>query len=300
MGNRCGAWSDVVDLDYSNRDLWEYQIQTLEYWAALADGFRCDVAPAVPVAFWAAARERVEKIRPGCLWLAETSHPGFIRLNREHGFTVHNDEEMYPTFDITYDYDIHDAFTSFFAGSLSWAEYVDAIREQERRYPPEYLKLRFLENHDQPRARSFIRTDAGMRNYLTFIFFVKGVTLLYAGEEACDAHTPSLFDRDPVDWQNGPDLSGWIRKLSALRHSPIITDGEFHITAYGPAAVLQYRRRGELLLAAVNTGPVPQEVPVPLPDGQYSDRLGGGKATVADGCLVLSEEPAVLWEQTKR
>ena len=27
-------WSDVVDLDYSNRELWKYQIETLKIWAA--------------------------------------------------------------------------------------------------------------------------------------------------------------------------------------------------------------------------------------------------------------------------
>ena len=37
-------WWDVVDLDYSNRDLWNYQIDTLKQWAAIVDGFRCDVA----------------------------------------------------------------------------------------------------------------------------------------------------------------------------------------------------------------------------------------------------------------
>ena len=40
-------WSDVVDLDYSNRELWKYQIETLKIWAEIVDGFRCDVASAV-------------------------------------------------------------------------------------------------------------------------------------------------------------------------------------------------------------------------------------------------------------
>ena len=33
MGNRVGDWTDVVDLDYGNRELWDYQIETLKYWA---------------------------------------------------------------------------------------------------------------------------------------------------------------------------------------------------------------------------------------------------------------------------
>ena len=50
-GNKVGDWTDVVDLNYENRALWQYQIDSLCYWAQYVDGFRCDVASTVPVAF---------------------------------------------------------------------------------------------------------------------------------------------------------------------------------------------------------------------------------------------------------
>lgn len=83
MGNRVGDWTDVVDLDYGNRELWDYQIETLKYWAEMVDGFRCDVAPLVPLEFWKKAREEVEKVRPDCVWLAESSEPDFVRWLRK-------------------------------------------------------------------------------------------------------------------------------------------------------------------------------------------------------------------------
>ena len=49
FGNRIGDWSDIIDLDYGNRALWAYQIETLKFWAGIVDGFRCDVAPLVPL-----------------------------------------------------------------------------------------------------------------------------------------------------------------------------------------------------------------------------------------------------------
>ena len=60
MGNHVGDWTDIVDLDYRNQDLWDYQIETLKQWARIVDGFRCDVAPLIPIEFWKAAREAVE------------------------------------------------------------------------------------------------------------------------------------------------------------------------------------------------------------------------------------------------
>ena len=39
-GNKMGDWSDVIDLDYHNPDLWAYQIESLKFWAGIVDGFR--------------------------------------------------------------------------------------------------------------------------------------------------------------------------------------------------------------------------------------------------------------------
>lgn len=47
FGNKVGDWSDVIDLDYSHKNLWKYQAETLVMWAKYVDGFRCDVAPMV-------------------------------------------------------------------------------------------------------------------------------------------------------------------------------------------------------------------------------------------------------------
>jgi glycosidase len=40
MGNRVGDWTDVVDLDYNCKELWDYQIDSLKMWADIVDGFR--------------------------------------------------------------------------------------------------------------------------------------------------------------------------------------------------------------------------------------------------------------------
>ena len=60
-GNKMGDWSDVIDLDYRNKALWDYQIESLKFWAGIVDGFRCDVASFVPLEFWRAAREAVRQ-----------------------------------------------------------------------------------------------------------------------------------------------------------------------------------------------------------------------------------------------
>jgi glycosidase len=35
FGNRIGEWSDIIDLDYNQPGLWDYQIETLVQWARI-------------------------------------------------------------------------------------------------------------------------------------------------------------------------------------------------------------------------------------------------------------------------
>ncbi len=60
-GNKIGDWADVIDLDYSNTGLWDYQIESLCGWARVVDGFRCDVASFVPITFWNMARAHLAR-----------------------------------------------------------------------------------------------------------------------------------------------------------------------------------------------------------------------------------------------
>ena len=195
FGNKVGEWPDVIDLDYSQKGLWDYQIETLKYWAEVVDGFRCDVAPLLPLEFWLRAREEVEKVRPGCLWLAESVEPIFTIENRARGFISLSDSQLYQAFDICYDYDIHAYFKAYLSGQSTLAEYAAKINQQEAIYPDDYVKLRYLENHDQPRATSIITGDVALRNWTAFIYFQKGTTLIYAGQEHGDNNLPAFLIR---------------------------------------------------------------------------------------------------------
>ncbi|HEY5774448.1 MAG TPA: alpha-amylase family glycosyl hydrolase, partial [Xanthomonadales bacterium] len=59
-------WSDIIDLDYSQRGVREYMTSALKYWVREAgiDGYRCDVAGFVPVDFWNNVRKELDAIKP--------------------------------------------------------------------------------------------------------------------------------------------------------------------------------------------------------------------------------------------
>lgn len=157
---RFPEWSDVVDLDYSVRDLWDYQIETLERWVHFGvDGFRCDVASLVPVPFWVEARKRVAAIRQ-CIWLAESVHKEFIAEMRSRGFYAACNAELHEAFDISYDYDARTELESAWAGTGPLVAYLHHLSLQGCMLPANAIKARFLENHDQTRAAFHFGTGA--------------------------------------------------------------------------------------------------------------------------------------------
>ncbi len=296
FGNRVGDWSDIIDLDYSNRGLWEYQTETLKFWAEIVDGFRCDVAPLIPLEFWQYARAEVEKVRPGCLWLSESVEPQFILHMRGRGLTALSDSEIFQAFDMSYDYDCYGDFTSYIRGEAPLSEYAEAINRQEYIYPDNYVKLRFLENHDQARARFLIPDAGALKSWTTFMFFQKGMALVYNGQEYGASHLPSLFDKDTIEMKpNGVDLSDYIAKLAEIKKSAVFTDSVYSVKAVGSNTLAASHTSGDKVIAGVF--PLNGEsgfVSVPLDDGFYTNLIDGNRVEVFRGGVQCLGEPMIL------
>lgn len=231
FGNKVGDWSDIIDLDYSNKELWQYQIDSLVMWAKIVDGFRCDVASFVPVEFWKQAREAVAKVNPNCIWLAESVHNSFNVFSRKSGIYTASDYELFDAFDMEYDYDIREVFDKYLKGETTLSNYMDMFNYQEAIYPQNYDKMRCLENHDQPRICHYVNNKSDLENYTAFLYFLKGSTLIYAGQEfGCD-ETPSLFDKDVFPRNTGIDISSLLAKLDTIKKTVLDDDDYFKADA---------------------------------------------------------------------
>ena len=326
FGNKTGDWWDVIDLDYaSGHELWDYQIETLVMWANYVDGFRCDVASLVPVEFWIEAREAVAKVRPGAIWLAESVHGSFLKNNRSRGIPAWSDAELYQAFDIEYEYDIFDWYLGFLEGKNSLAGYCREINKQEEIYPGNYCKVRYLENHDQPRAHFLIPDETQLRNWTAFMFFQKGTAMVYAGQEKGCTLCPDLFDKDTVKWtghgQCGTDfdLSDLIRSLKAIKNEQVFTDSSYCTTALpgeivsavhtdniwqpdesakgivpSSAGFFSLQGRSSVIsLADVKTAGG-RSLDSFFPDGIYKNRITGGPVEICRGKISIKGEPVIL------
>lgn len=296
MGNHVGDWSDVVDLDYNCKALWDYQIESLVQWAKLVDGFRCDVASFVPVEFWCRAREAVERVRPGCIWLAETVHSGFGLLSRKSGLYSANDYEVFRAFDMEYDYDTREVFDRYLKGEIALSHYIDMLNFQECAYPDNYIKMRFLENHDQPRICSFVKDELALANYTAFLYFLKGTTLLYAGQEYRNDHTPSLFEKDLIRRDPVKDLTPLLQTLYRIKKQVLSCEDYFMGQAddtHDVAILVRDDNRTKKLGVFSLKGQA-AAVKVPFSDGDYVNCIDGAAVCVKDGILRCDGRPLIL------
>lgn len=293
FGNRVGDWSDIIDLDYAHRGLWEYQIETLKYWAQYVDGFRVDVAPLVPLAFWKEARERVAEVNPEMIWLSESVEPNFIKELRSKGLTALSDSEIYQVFDMTYDYDVRHAFEDYLTGKIQLSEYTRLLDHQDTVYPENYVKMRNLENHDRERISSFIFNERVILEWSAFNYFQKGSALIYNGQEVRADHTPSLFDSDKIDWNFESGISDYLAHLSRLKRQYIpIENVVYTLTGDDESgSIIASYEDENVLLGIFNVAQKAITIPVPLEDGEYVNLLNEERIVVKDGKIPADTTP---------
>ncbi len=295
FGNRIADWHDVIDLDYSQRGLWDYQIDTLKMWSGIVDGFRCDVAPLVPLEFWLEARKRVAEVNPDCFWLAESVEPFFTTANRARGICSLSDSEIFQAFDASYEYDIFYRYRQYLKGQISLADYVWSVNQQEAIYPENYVKLRCLENHDNSRAAFVIRDRASLISWTAFVYFQKGMTMIYNGQERCLPHLPGLFDKDTVCWQNGEDISGLMKRLYEIKKDPVFTDSSYTVEALGEDTLIARHVKGDKCMLGIfplkGTGRL---MDIDIPNGIYENLIDGSSVEVHMGMLHTESKPIII------
>jgi glycosidase len=315
---RIPDWSDVVDLDYSKKELWDYQIETLEKWARFgADGFRCDVASLVPLEFWVEARRALasaegadavratdatrgaDALKP-LLWLAESLHKEFVVECRRRGLYAASDPELHAAFDVSYDYDGREDLERAWRGQGSIAAYLHHLEVQEALYPEKAVKLRFLENHDQGRAAARFGRGERLRNWTLFSMLLPGTYLAYMGEELAMERRIGLFDREPMRAEEGdPTFKAFFAEALSLSKRIKAEAPLFDARLLAEGVVLVERRgQGRRYAAFLNLDGRSGRIEIPRGVALRGKALMGDGVEAEGASLFLGREPLVLEIQT--
>lgn len=294
FANRVGDWSDITDLDLVNHpEIWDYLIDVLKYWAQFVDGFRCDVAPLLPLDFWKKARQAVDVVNPNMIWLTESVHLGFIKYIRDMGYDASTDSQMYEVFDIAYDYDIYDFMDDYLSGKDTLKRYMYELWRQEATYPKNFVKLRAFENHDQDRIASKVRDQDHLIQMTALQFFLKGTPMIYAGQEHQVDKRPDLFEMDLVPWNPDRSIEPLIKTLAEIKKMPIMAKGTYHFIQSDDIAHLEYHMDDEKLIGIFNLENK-NEIHIDLPDGKYLNLLNNSLYTIKNKTLQLDNTPLIF------
>ncbi len=200
-------WTDVAGLNYASPELRAYMIAMMNYWITTCDvdGFRCDVASAVPTDFWEQARASLEKTKPDIMMLAEASKP----------------ELLTNAFDIDYSWPLLSTLNDVLQRGAPALKLQATWEENLRQFPTNSLHMRISDDHDEARAISRFGVHGALAAS-ALMFSLDGVPLIYNGMEVGDATEsgdPALFDKLPVFWhpKERPPLREIYRSLIQLR-----------------------------------------------------------------------------------
>lgn len=183
-------WTDIAQLDYENRELWNKMIDLMKFWIEEADidGYRVDHAGHdIPLDFWKQTIPEVNQAKEDFFWLAEWNTP-----------------DMHPWFDATYTWEYFHLTTEIAGGEADLSEITEYLEQQDTTFPDHAYRLYFTSNHDE---NSWNGTDEELfgdnfENFVVMAATIDGMPLVYSGQETGLDKQLEFFEKDPIEWDD--------------------------------------------------------------------------------------------------
>jgi len=221
-----------------------------------------------------------------------------LNERRKRNIAAHTDTELYSVFDITYDYDLYSLWLKAIDNPEKYLNlYLNVLKYQDTVYPPKYIKMRFVENHDKDRIAKLLKNNQCVA-WTAFCAFNKGCFQIYAGQECGAKHRPSLFEKDLIKFTQDHPLQAIITKLCNIKKHTYIQQGLFNILAGENKAyfgIVWQTAEGGLIGFFNATKDIKIEIESQLPDGIYDDLLNSNKIVIKDAKFLLTE-PATIFQ----
>jgi glycosidase len=178
-------WEYIANFDFDSLEVRRHLLDAVDEWAPVVDGFRCDMAWAVPQSFWREVHDRVKAMDEEFLLLDET----IPYIADFHGsmFEVHFDTTLYFT------------LRQVGRGHEPGEAVLDAVEQRkEVGFPDHAGFMLYLENHDEVRyveecGRPATEAAAGT------LFTLPGIPMLYSGQELGMRNRRGALDWDAAD-----------------------------------------------------------------------------------------------------
>jgi glycosidase len=252
-GREIEYWTDVIGLDYRQPALADAMIAAMKFWIQTADvdGFRCDVASLVPIAFWQRARTELDAVKP-MFMLAESDDPA-----------------LHSAFDMTYDWKLFDIFANIAQGKSDARALTVWLKQGQERFPADAYRMNFTSNHD---VNSWRWSDKDLygdkfRAFAVLAALLPGMPMILNGQESGLDKKIAFFEKDAINWKQFENTPLYRQLLRYKAHHPALANGaaggsieqidsdDDHIFAFK-------RRKGrDQIVVRVNLSNSPRRIP---------------------------------------
>ncbi|CQR49774.1 MULTISPECIES: alpha-amylase MalA [Haloferax] len=267
-------WEYIANFDHRNLEVRRYLLDAVDMWAEVVDGFRCDMAWAVPDTFWQEIRDRVKAKDPEFLLLDETIP--YIADFHEGMFDMHFDTTLYFT------------LRQVGRGDEPAERVLDAIEQRTQVGFPDHASfMLYLENHDETRYIVECGEDEALAA-AGALFTLPGVPMVYGGQEIGQRGR-----RDALAWDHARDdvREHYERLIEVRDETPALRhDGTFRRIDYeadSDRAVAFVRDHDDgSYLCALNFAPGATTVDVGDLDVDATDVVSGDSVAAEGGVRV--------------
>jgi glycosidase len=263
------AWHDVVQVDAFSPGLRRAAEATLLDIAAQCDGVRCDMAMLLMneifAGTWGArvGAAPVTEYWPGIIAAVKRRHPEFRFVAEAYWDTQWALQQQ--GFDLCYDKRLYDRLVQ---GS------VDGVRLHLRAEPAYQQRLlRFIENHDEPRAAAAFSSEKARAAAVVFAT-LPGSRLFHEGQiEGRRVRLPVFLVRRPTEPVDEP-LAAFYGKLLQAIATPALHDGSWRLleatgwddnTSFRSLVAWCWEQEQDRAVVVVNLGETPAQARIRLP-----------------------------------
>jgi hypothetical protein len=274
------AWSDVLQLNAFEPGLRQAVIETISSIAQQCDGMRCDMAMLLLNSIFERTWGGRAGKRPSTEYWADvistikSKHPGFLFIAEAYWDLEWELQQQ--GFDFCYDKKLYDRLEHSIAESVRLHLCADLGYQGKL--------LRFIENHDEPRAAATF-SSAKQRAVAVTTATLPGTKLFHEGQfEGRKVRPPVFLSRRPNEAVN-QELQAFYTKLLDAVNRPVFREGEWSLcdrTGWPDNASFQnlvawtWLKGDERRLILVNLGDCSVQARVPV------RWAGGGKWLLSD------------------
>jgi len=271
-------WTDVADLNYDNQNMRTEMIEDMMYWITDEGvyGFRCDVAGSVPLDFWQQAVPQLRE-KKDLFMLAEAWEPELLDGN---------------LFDMAYAWDGHHLLNALAKGEKGLEDYDSYIQKISKDYDADDILMNFVTNHDENSWNGTIKERMGDASGLmtALSFTLKGMPLIYSGQEYDLDHRLKFFEKDSFPHSKGETWK-LLQKLGQLKNSNPALHGGKNAASYkrldSENNILMFERFKDNASILFVGNISDEENKTVIPEGVYVDYMTSKKVEFKGDTLTL-------------